>query len=1650
MKAKSLIAGLWAVLAGTVAWAAVVKPAEAPVWKGAEKGVWTMDYTAALKAAKTDGAYTLMLYTGSWWCPWCQPLEAKVFDTPVWKDYARTRGFYEIQMDYPRRDGSGSCWLYDEAYCKAAGLTEKTANAAIVDRLKKQGSYALADAATATATIGSTTVTYKRIGYPTILVLRPNGTVAGRFSPDYVAGEHLLPEEALEPAEAFAAVTNDIEQIIALSDTHVRTAVYEGCEGMGSVTAFDKVVETGSKVAIKAKSEKGYYFAGWFIDGEPAPTVSDYRTANNNYVTTGGEAVLEAAFVSAADDYLTFDLENDLVYFDAGEAVDIPLYVESVSAPAMTVSGLPSGLKFDKSTLRITGTTKNEDKAYTITVSGKNESGYQYSQVIRSTVGSVDEPDPEPIDDYLDLADQWFKVGEGVGEDGLVVGWTDEDGLGVTAISGLPAGLVCTKVTDEDGCEYFFVSGTPTKPGLFSLTVKGTCYDEVKQKNVSVSVKREIIVAAAESVYVTVHPAEEGGGTASGGGVVQVGSTVKLTAKADKGYVFSGWEADGGPYGGDGKSDARSTTFSFVFNADSATDWTPTFVTTDRDKETGVEIVTHELESTTVTRGEPLELPFAVESFSVPTVKVSGLPKGLAVAAAPDPYGEYWISYDPATAKQEPFPGEYEIVIKATNVSKASDETSFTLKVENWTDEDVLVGDEYGPYDPGVEIEAIDLSEAVDFDRGDTLKVSGLPKGLTYNEKANEKKGIEARTITGTPTTPGVYTVTFTAKIVTGTEGKKTLYRTAEATATFRINEFPELSIEVDPDMLEAGNKVSGGGNYIAGKSVTLKATAAKGYVFSGWGDLEEVSWLDSLNPTLKIVTGAEDQTVVANFMPISEDFLEIYEYADEEGVDTLVLALNQDMSAQGKAAVLLDLIDSGSLPTLSASGLPKGLKLEKDLTLSGKPTASGISYVTLTAKNAGGYSFVRVLRVAVLNSDGTMPEEAACVNEAEIDFFELTGTLCTGRRLEDARLEIPAPEVSGVGFKVTKVAVSGLPKGLSSETLIDEDSGSAEVVVDGLPTAPGRSKLSVKVTAADPANARSTKTLTSECWLTVEDGGSVYLFVENLHPAAGTLTGEGVYAASATVKLTAKAAKNFVFAGWLRNGSEDPLTEEITGDPLPLDGADYRSASVSFPLTIDDFKDQPVTGAFVSVAKDDLAEIEPESNFWRIEPGEDADFAYDVYTYSLPKITVKGLPKGVTSALTCTGGKLQYRAADKSKLVPGYYDVTIDVANQSKAKAPQKVVTVLVPVVPNDFFQNAGLDQGDEGYAVQAGVDATSALSSLVEMANDLRKQGLKVTFKNLPKNVTIVEMASACSDGKEFAVSGVPTVAGFYTVTVSVTGTDAVGAKINETAQFFMDVAALPASLVGTFNGFVTKSEYDDGLGEMVERPCGTVVITSKSTGDLSAKVTRPTGTFSLTGKSWDSIFEFEGASYGEAMLFADKDDSQFLAVTVCLDAPVQEMQATGAYAEPGSLADFSFAAQRDSFADNEDAAAVAAALEGTYKFVQLSAADGKWTLGLDASVKSPALSVTVKKGVATFAGTLVEGTVKTKVQGSSTVLLDGEDRAVAQLVVKKDAESVLVVKLGFEKTPAGEWTVSSVSESTPGCQAEIYKSDCNSCVY
>jgi protein disulfide-isomerase len=101
---------------------------------------WTTDYKAALAQAKSQKKLVLLDFTGSDWCGYCQLLDKEVFTQSSFKNFA-DKNYILVTIDFP--------------HSRELPADQKEQN----DTLAKK---------------------FKVDGYPTLIVLKPDGTELGR------------------------------------------------------------------------------------------------------------------------------------------------------------------------------------------------------------------------------------------------------------------------------------------------------------------------------------------------------------------------------------------------------------------------------------------------------------------------------------------------------------------------------------------------------------------------------------------------------------------------------------------------------------------------------------------------------------------------------------------------------------------------------------------------------------------------------------------------------------------------------------------------------------------------------------------------------------------------------------------------------------------------------------------------------------------------------------------------------------------------------------------------------------------------------------------------------------------------------------------------------------------------------------------------------------------------------------------------------------------------------------------------------------------------------------------------------------------------------------------------------------------------------
>ena len=307
----------------------VKEPSIKPQYKGAEQGVWTLDIDGALSRAKSEGKCTILMMTGSWWCPYCQTGEELVLNSKAWKDYVAENGFYLAMLDYPYRNpvpagqewkswrpdlGPGwgfKCWLMNPSYLAEIGLSEEEGLDAIMDLYRRQGGLALATAQQITIKDWRQTedFTYGKVGYLTFIVMNPDGSERGRV------GFPWYKTTAVTASEAREFVLQSLEKIMAGTCTICSDPVagepptdkaqeYNGwlADSSGAIAGLVKFTTSRRNASGTVKVAGSVTFAGKTVSFKNA-SVQDL----NNSVALSGKGVL--ANVEFCEHGLSGDVE---------------------------------------------------------------------------------------------------------------------------------------------------------------------------------------------------------------------------------------------------------------------------------------------------------------------------------------------------------------------------------------------------------------------------------------------------------------------------------------------------------------------------------------------------------------------------------------------------------------------------------------------------------------------------------------------------------------------------------------------------------------------------------------------------------------------------------------------------------------------------------------------------------------------------------------------------------------------------------------------------------------------------------------------------------------------------------------------------------------------------------------------------------------------------------------------------------------------------------------------------------------------------------------------------------------------------------------------------------------------------------------------
>ncbi len=319
-----------------------------------------------------------------------------------------------------------------------------------------------------------------------------------------------------------------------------------------------------------------------------------------------------------------------------------------------------------------------------------------------------------------------------------------------------------------------------------------------------------------------------------------------------------------------------------------------------------------------------------------------------------------------------------------------------------------------------------------------SVTASGLPSGLALKKNAAGEYYLK-----GQVKKSGIFDVKFVAK--------NSYPQTAERTIRFYIPDDSSAKTQVDVFAGEGG-KASGSGYYAVGKKVTLKATAAKDYVFCGWffdaGYTQPLAG-DFLAASLSYpVADVEPVKVYAKFLPKSEATELEIDFAD-------AVLLTAGVKTNLEVRVRTDTAFSLSVK----KSLPSGLKLAKDKvtgrwSIAGTPSKPGTWTSRLLAKNK-------------TNTKGVTKDVSFVVDQGRgpgVDGLDIHPSLVSAGGAEikpgDALSFCAGVQqtielgLSGLDGVATTLTAKGLPTGLKLvKTLTNKVTKAYSYVITGVPT---------------------------------------------------------------------------------------------------------------------------------------------------------------------------------------------------------------------------------------------------------------------------------------------------------------------------------------------------------------------------------------------------------------------------------------------------------------------------------------------------------------------------------------------------------------------------------------------------------------------
>ncbi|WP_346842678.1 putative Ig domain-containing protein [Staphylococcus lugdunensis] len=741
----------------------------------------------------------------------------------------------------------------------------------------------------------------------------------------------------------------------------------------------------------------------------------------------------------------------------------------------IVVTGLPRGVIFDTTTNTISGVATKVG-IYPIVVTSTDNQGNKVDTTF--TIKIVDTTAPT----VKEISDQTKEVNTAIDE--IVIDATDNSGQAVTnKVRGLPEGVTFNPTTNT-------ISGVATKVGTYPIVVIST---DAEGNNVETKFSIKVVDTTAPTVKEISDQTKE---------VNTEIDNIKIDAKDNSGQPVTN-TVSGLPSGV--TFDPTTNTISGIATKVG----TYPIVVTSKDTDgNSVEIkFTIKVVDTTVPTVKGIsdqtkEVNTEIDNIKIDAKDNSGQPVTNTVSGLPS-----GVTFDPTTNTISGVAtkvGTYPIVVISTDAEGNSVETKFNIKVVDTTAPTVKgISDQTKEVNTAIddiEIRATDNSGQVV-----TNKVSGLPKGVTFDPRTS--------TISGVATKVGTYPIVVTSTDAEGnsveTKFSIKVVDTTAPTVKEISDQTKEVNTEIDNIKIDAKdnsgqevtntvrglpsgvtfdprtNTISGVATKVGTYPIIVTSTDAEG---NSTETKFSIKVVDTTAPTVK---GISDQTKEVN-----------------TAIDDIEIRATDN---------------SGEVVTNRVSGLPEGVTFDsRTNTISGVATKVGTYPIVVISTDAEGNSVETKFIIKVVDTTAPTVKEISDQTKevnTKIDNIEISATDNSGQPVTNTVSGLP----SGVTFDSRTNTISGTATKVGTYPIVvistDADGNRTDtkfiikVVDTTAPTVKGISDQTKEVnTAIDDIEISATDNSGQPVTNTVRGLPSGVTFDPTTNTISGTATKVGTY----------------------------------------------------------------------------------------------------------------------------------------------------------------------------------------------------------------------------------------------------------------------------------------------------------------------------------------------------------------------------------------------------------------------------------------------------------------------------------------------------------------------------------------------------------